>query len=296
MEKNGSGKKIIGGILFGCALLLCVAALVYVGTRRPEIIFPAISQEKTQVLFLGDSNIDFSFGGTKIPNMFEEKTGYVAYNAAIGGTCAANTSKYISNSNYYTLLSFFNLTKMMEAGDFSAMIRNRDTVNNSNSNLREKHTVLTHLDYSVMDYVVIHYGLNDYYCGTLIKGEDPYDENTYEGALRAGIEQVHKSCPDAVIILSSITYTRYETGDGNTASGYELDFGGGTIEAYRDGMKKISEEYPYTVFLDNLSGMGIGDENYSEEGYYHDAMHFDEKAREIYTEGLVDLIRSMEEE
>ena len=295
MEKK-SGRKIADGILFGCAALLCAAVLFFFGIRRPEIIFPAMNREKPQMLFLGDSNIDFSFGGTEIPTMFEEKTGYVVYNAAIGGTCAANTKPYITNTNYYTLLSFFNITKMIEAGDFSAITRNRDMINESNSDLFEKHTILSHLDYSVMDYVVIHYGLNDYYCGTPIEGGDPYDENTYEGALRTGIERVHKTCPEATIILSSITYTRYETGDGGTESGYSLDFGGGTIEKYRDGMKKIAEEYPYTVFLDNLSGMGIGDDNYSEEGYFHDAMHFDEKGREIYTEGLVDLIESLKEE
>ena len=296
MAKTDSGKKIIEGVLFGSAALICLLALVLIGCRRAKIIFPAIFQEKKQVLFLGDSNIDFSFGGTKIPNMFEEKTGYVAYNVAIGGTCAANTSPYIDYDNYYTLLSFFNITKMLETGDFTAVIRNRDKVNASNSNLFEKYTILNHLDYSVMDYVVIHYGLNDYYCGTTITGENPYDENTYEGALRAGIEKVHKACPNAKIILSSITYTRYETGDGGTVSGFERNFGGGTIDKYRDGMEKISKEYPYTVFLDNLSRMGIDDSNYSEEGYYHDAMHFDEKGREIYTEGLVKLISSIEEE
>ncbi len=292
--------KIVLWILFGIFFLLTAGIFYFIAGFRPKAIFPALEKEKTQILFLGDSNIDYSFGGMEIPEMLMQKTNVMAYNCAIGGTCAANSAEPYNRKNYYGMFSLYNLSKMIETGDFSVMTRNRDFIDSSSSDIKGKVLILEHLDYSAMDYVVLHYGMNDYFAGFPIgDGMEKYDERTYKGALRCGIERIHKMCPDATVILSSITYCRYQKVEneelvGETISGLSHDFGHGTIENYRTAMEEVSGEYPYAVFLDNLNGMGIDDENYITEGYFEDHMHFGEKSREIYTEGFLELLTKLE--
>ena len=299
-EKNKSGQSNItawvAGVLF---FLLALAIMTRFMLQKPEVIFPAMWQEKPQVLFLGDSNIDYSFGGTEIPEMLSERMDLVAFNCAIGGTCAANTSKAYKQSNYYGMCSLFNLSKMIETRDFSFMTGNREFLEESGSDIKDKALVLTHLDYPAMDYVILHYGMNDYFTGFLIENEDPRDESTYKGALRCCVERIHKQCPNARIVLSSITYCRYQEVDsngievGDSVSGFEHDCGGGTIDKYRDAMKEVSEEYEYTYFLDNLERMGIDDSNYDSPNLFQDFMHLGEEGRRIYTDGLEALLREM---
>ena len=300
-EKNHKGINQIlfwipAVLMFAGSLALCIC----VARIRPQIIFPAVEQEKKQILFLGDSNIDYSFGGTEIPEMVMQEYDSVCYNCAIGGTCAANSTKPYKRTNYYSMFSLFNLSKMIETGDFSVMTRNKEFVDSASSNIRDKVLILEHLDYSAMDYVVLHYGMNDYFTGFPIENEEPYDEHTYKGALRCGIERMHKASPDATIILSSITYCRYqEVSDegievGEPISGLSFNFGQGTIDAYRDAMRDVAKEYPYTYFLDNLEGMQLDDSNYTEEGLFQDHMHLGEKGRKIYTKGFLELLRQIE--
>ena len=298
-KKNPSDRVLfwIPAVLFFAGTL---ALFFGIFKYRPEIIFPAVEKEKTQLLFLGDSNIDYSFGGTEIPEMVMKEYDSVAYNCAIGGTCAANSRKPYKRTNYYSMFSLYNLSKMIETGDFSVMTRNREFLDSASSNIKDKVLILEHLDYSAMDYVVLHYGMNDYFTGFPLESDERFDEYTYKGALRCGIERMHKACPDAKIILSSITYCRYQEVSsegievGEPISGLSFDFGQGTIDAYRDAMKEVSEEYPYTFFLDNLEGMQLGDSNYAEEGLFQDHMHLGEKGRAIYTEGFLKLIREIE--
>ena len=95
-----------------------------------------------------------------------------------------------------------------------------------------KAEMISNIKLEELDYIVISYGLNDYTTGCTIYGEDPYDyenilnqmprgfrlehsrsaaknpydEETYSGALKASVERIQKACPNATIILSSITY------------------------------------------------------------------------------------------
>ena len=232
-EKNSSVQSNIAvwvaGVLF---FLLALGIMARFMLQKPAVIFPAMWQEKTQILFLGDSNIDYSFGGTEIPEMLSERMDLVTFNCAVGGTCAANTSKAYKRSNYYAMFSLFNLSKMIETRDFTTMTRSRTFLEESSSDIKDKALVLTHLDYSAMDFVILHYGMNDYFTGFPVENDNPRDERTYKGALRCGIERIHKQCPNAKIVLSSITYCRYqEVGSdgievGDSVSGYEYDCGG----------------------------------------------------------------------
>ena len=298
-EKKGKNRILIMVVTIVSAMLT-LGLFCFAVSAKPEVIFPAIEQEKTQILFLGDSNIDYSFGGTEIPEIIMQRIDVTAYNCAIGGTCAAKGTEPYERNNYYSMFSLFNLSRMIETGDFTVMKRNRRFMDSSSSDIKSKLLILEHLDYSAMDYVVLHYGMNDYFAGFPIRGEDPKDERTYQGALRCAIERIHKKCPQAQIILSSITYCRYRevSKDGVEAeesfSGLTHNNGIGIIEDYRDAMKEVAGEYEYTIFLDNLSGMKLDDSNYSEDGYFHDDIHLGEKGRELYAEGFLQMFSEID--
>lgn len=288
MGKTGLKSKIIAGVLFAVFFFLSIGLLLYFGTRKPEVIFPAMDKDKPQVLFLGDSNIDYGFEGTDVTVLLKEKTGMVTYNAGIGGTGAGALQQYSSNSDYMSVLNLVNLTRMMQTRDFSAALRNRQFLQESPSGIENKATILAHLDYQAMDYVVIHYGLNDYTVNEPIDDADGYNQNTYCGGLRYSVERIHKLCPNAKIVLSSITYC-WMAGDNKTRiSGYDDVLGENTIDVYRDGMKAVADEYEYVYFLDNLEVMGIDDKNC--DSYLRDNMHFNQKGRELYVEGLINLL------
>ncbi len=292
MEKTGLKSKIISGVLFAVFFFLSIGLLLYFGTRKPKVIFPAMDKDKPQVLFLGDSNIDYGFEGTDITVLLKEKTGMVTYNAGIGGTGAGEIKQYSANDDYLSVLNFPNLTRMMQTRDFSAALRNRQFLQESPSGIENKATILAHLDYQAMDYVIIHYGLNDYATGEAIDDGNKYNQSTYCGGLRYGIEQIHKLCPNAKIVLSSITYCWSNDADKNRISGFEWDYGGDTIDVYRDGMEKVADEYEYVYFLDNLEVMGIDDKN--SDDYLRDNMHFNQNGRELYVEGLINLLDEIE--
>lgn len=274
MKKTGLKSKIISGVLFALSFFLTIGLLLYFATREPEVIFPAMDKDKPQVLFLGDSNIDYGFEGTDVTVLLTEKTGMVTYNAAIGGTGAGAINEYATDTNFHSVLNLGNWTRMMQTKDFSAALRNRRFLEDNPSGLENKALILEHLDYTAMDYVVIHYGMNDYLVNEEVGDANGYVQNTYCGGLRYGVEQMHKLCPNAKIILSSITYS-------------ELS-GKYPPESYRDGMKSVAEKYSYVYFLDNLDGMGIDASNADE--YLSDEMHLNQDGRELYVEGLMNLL------
>ena len=153
---------MIRTVLFLLAFFAAGGLTFYFGSRKPEIYFPAMDKEKPQVLFLGDSNIDYGFEGTDIPVLLNEKTGMITYNGAVGGTCAGEPERIAKRTAYRSALNFNNLTRMMETGDFSGALRNRDFLEKNASGIENKALILGHLDYHAMDYVIVHYGLNDY--------------------------------------------------------------------------------------------------------------------------------------
>lgn len=297
MMKPVLKSKIASAVIYVIAFLVTIGALLIVATRKPKAVFPAMDKDKTQVLFLGDSNIDYGFEGEDIPVILSKKTGMVTYNAAFGGTCAGELNEFYRASNYRLVFNLGNLTRMMQTRDFSAALRNRAFVEQNMTGIENKTVILEHLDYEAMDYVILHYGLNDYAEGEEIEAEDPYLQTTYCGGLRYGIEQMHKLCPNAKIILSSITFCwNYEdwseNGEENRISGHDARYGDKNIDGYRDGMKKVAGEYDYVYFLDNLEGMGINEEN--ADDYIRDDMHFNQDGRELYVEGLTRLLSEIE--
>lgn len=277
----------IGVAVLSAILILCTA---FIGTQK---YYPVeVEQEKTQILFLGDSNIAYDFGGQDIPELVYDRMGVTTYNAAIGGTSAAkiNTMNYFDDRD--DMFCLYNLIKVMESGDYNAVA---DYYGGGTQHEKEavgKMQMLTDLRLDEIDYIVIAYGLNDYTTGRTIYAEDPYAEHTYTGALRLAIEKLQKMCPNATIILSSITYCVFTEGGEVVSDGYERTWGGGTIEEYRDAMEFVASEYDNVYFVDNLEYMNISKDNFKQ--YLRDGMHFNDVGRELFVDHLEETINGIE--
>lgn len=288
MLKEKKEKIIFIGVAVLSAILILCTALI--GTKK---FYPVeVESHKTQILFLGDSNIAYDFEGKDIPELVYDRLGVTTYNGAIGGTSAAkiNTENYFDDRG--DMFCLYNITKVMESGDHNAVADYYGTGSQREKEAVGKVMMLTDLRLEEVDYIVLSYGLNDYTTGRPIYAEDPYAEYTYAGALRAAVERLQKLCPNAKIILSSITYCAFMEGGEVVMDGYERNWGGGTIEEYRDAMKLVSSEYENVYFMDNLEYLGIGRDNY--EQYLRDEMHLNEAGREIYVDYLEETINGIE--
>lgn len=281
-------KECIVFSLIALIAAVSILATAQIGTKKyyPE------DDGKLQIVFLGDSNIAYDFDDKTIPHRVAERLECDVYNCAVGGTAAAkiNTSNFFDKS--FDLLCLYNVTKIMEAEDHQPLLDFFWEATLNEQQATGKMQMLTNMDYDEIDYIVVSYGLNDYTTGRPISGDDPYDERTYEGALRCSIERLQKLCPNATIIVSSITYCVFYENGKVVEDGYERNWGGGYINNYRDAAETVASEYNNVIFMDNLELLGIDRTNYEE--YIRDDLHLNVVGQEKYTDILVEIIEENE--
>ena len=291
---NSSKSKLnIRILIFVAVFILTIGVLVLFAVKKPKVLFPAMFQEKKQILFLGDSNIAYDFSEKDIPQMLSEKMDVVAYNAAVGGTCAHHKNEPYPMESFYTMLDLANITKMMETGDFTCVLRDKDMLDQG-GDIRDKMMVLQHLDYKAMDYVIIHYGINDYMAAAPLEGKHANDDTSYAGSLRSSVIRLHKLCPDATVIISSIPFCwGYDKTNDEYISGLEYDYGCGTIDRYFEASKEVASEFGYVYFLDNLTDC-VENTEVEESPYHQDRVHYSQEGRELYVERLSNLLRELD--
>ena len=284
-------KSIKEYIIFSLIAIIAagsVIATAQIGTKK---YYPG-DESKLQIVFLGDSNIAYDIEGKTIPHRVAERIECDVYNCAVGGTTATktNTLNYVDKS--FDLLCLYNITKVMDTEDHQPLMDffAETTVNEQLGT--GKMQMLVNIKYEEVDYIIISYGLNDYTMGCAISGEDQYDETTYEGALRCSVERLQRICPNATIIVSSITYCAFSENGKLAEDGYERNWGGGYINDYRDAAERVASEYENVIFMDNLELLGIDKTNCAE--YIHDEMHLNSAGQERYADCLVEIIKENE--
>lgn len=266
-------------------LVPMVALLLLATTQiKEKKYFPLETDHNVQLLFLGDSNMAYDFEGVSIPGLFDEIENYSIYNIAIGGSCAAKLNTAGNPERQEDLYGLYHLAKIARTGNSKSLNVVKD---GNNMDEIRKIECLSQIDMSKMDYIIISYGLNDYMAGVVTEGEDDFDETTYCGALRSGIRNL-QTVSDATIVLASVTYATYPQEDGTFLDGYTKDYGGGTIDVYRDAAQKVAGEFENVVFFDALSELGIDASNY--ENYMRDIIHFNQNGRDLYAEALMKVI------
>ena len=243
-------------ILLGIVLLILVLKKDY---RESDVL------EEKEIICLGDSIWGLIQDDTGIAAWVEDMTGATIVNYAVPGTTATDTK----GTSWEEELSNFSLIQIVE------MLDGGETTGIDAKVFREA------------EYLVIAYGLNDYFKGIKLSSDKDVDIHTYEGALTYAVEYFKEHYPDLQIVLIGQTYCQfYSYGiveeDSNTR-----DFGGGVGMDYVNAVKRVADEYGL-LFINPYNTLPINEWNGNL--YLEDATHLNEKGRMEYAKAVSECI------
>lgn len=237
-----------------------------------------------QIVFLGDSIFDTHRDGTGVPYLTAVQCEADVYNLAIGGTSATLESGEENDNAAWDSQSLVGVVKAMKGEittDSFAGTRTKEILDNKN------------IDWSVTDYFVVEYGMNDFFRGVPLDNSDNwFDVHTYAGALRYAASNLGEIAHDATIIFCGPNYAQFFRnnqfiGDGNT-----LNTGYGTLFDYKGICQYVANEYQ-THFLDAYLELGI--DGYTAKQYLEDGVHLTAEGRQLYADALAKMILKIEE-
>ena len=226
-------------------------------------------QDKKIVVF-GDSIWNAARGEDGISEYIQQETGATVYNCAIGGTTAA-------------LVSGENTMENWTSSSFNGMIYVARNLVPAEKVLGENTVVLDiikQVDFTEMDYVIVAYGLNDFFCDVSIFPKEYYEITNYVGALRNGITKLKENYPHLKIIVISPTYTQMFEGEKT----FEI---GNYVEAARGVAAEMEVE-----FLDMFHILGNNAE--SRLAHLEDGVHLSAEGRKVYSGAVIHLLETLE--
>lgn len=260
---------IVLAVFFSIAVLYTINYL-----HRRQIVQ---NQDQVQILVFGDSIWDLVRDETGIPKKTENyllNSAHI-YNCSIMGSAAAEISdeetRIRPGLTYMTDVLVDRRAFQTEL-DIPAI------------------QVFKEVDSEQLDYIVLAYGLNDYFSAVPISSEDSFDKQTYQGALSYSIQAIQVEHPEIEIIVISPTYCQVYSYGKVVADSYDQDYGGGTGEAYAMAAKEVADKMGVT-FVDMFHELKINRRNGLR--YLVDATHLTEKGREEYAKILGDAIISL---
>lgn len=228
--------------------------------------------EVTIVVF-GDSIWDICRDETGIAALLEERLKSArVVNCAIMGTSAAYRASLEGETPEET--ASWNQKSLM------GILDSEDPLS-----VISEYTEVTEIPLEQADYIVLAYGLNDYFCAVPRKSEDAFDPYTYEGALRCAAQRLGKAFPQARIMILSQTYCQgYSYGKVDSESDYK-DYGGGTGPDYVAAAEEAASEQG-CIFVNNYEDLGI--DLLNGPRYLSDATHLTALGRKEYAMNLAE--------
>lgn len=226
-------------------------------------------QDKKIVVF-GDSIWNAARGEDGISEYIQQATGATVYNCAIGGTTAAlvegensmeNWTSNCFNGMIYVARKLVPAEKVL--GDNTVVL-----------------DIIKQVDFAEMDYVIVSYGLNDFFCDVSIYPKEYYEITNYVGALRNGITKLKENYPHLKIIVVSPTYTQMFEGEKT----FEI---GNYVEAARGVAAEMEVE-----FLDMFHILGNNAESRME--HLGDGVHLSAEGRKVYSDAVIHFLENLE--
>lgn len=221
------------------------------------------------IVVFGDSIWNDGRGVDGISEHVQEKTGATIYNCAVGGSTAALVGETTEMQDWTS--SSFNGMVYVARDLVSAYQVIPD---------REATEIVRSVDFENMDYVVVAYGLNDFFSDVPVYPETYYDIKSYVGALRNGIHKLKKHYPHLQIIVVSPTYTKLFEGEKQ----YEI---GSYVEAARSVASEMDVH-----FLDMFHV--LGDDEESRTQHLGDGVHMSPEGRKVYADGVIRFLEKLE--
>ena len=210
---------------------------------------------KTVVCF-GDSLFGMYTGDTSAPAYVAQKTGATVHNVGFGG-CRMSEHPYPE----YNAFSMYALANAISSGDWSLQDTNAA---NGSANFPDQLAILKGIDFNDVDYVVIHYGTNDFTAGggvAIDNASNPKATNTLCGALRHSVETLLGAFPKLKIFVSLPAF-RYWTADNGTVTYSDTwkNVNGHTLPDFVKALADTAKEYKLPV-IDCYYGLGINKSN-----------------------------------
>jgi len=234
-------KKSISVLTVVELCIALIAFLVIFGSFMKKEKAADYSSEEPKVILFGDSMFAFWQDENSVASNLEEILGAKVLDASFGGSCLAyldRDGKLSLSSDAYSLAA---LTRAIKAGDFRYQI-NAEISGNGTEYFKNRVKLLESSDISGADVIVIENLINDYHSAVPAKAQyGKYDEYSYEGALRSVIKSFKEMYPTVRIVVAAPPVTWYLV-DGKYVSAFQRDFGGGTIDVYRDVQKSVADE------------------------------------------------------
>ena len=220
------------------------------------------------IVFLGDSIIGLETTTSSIPGMVKGLSGAKTYNCGECGILASRDAE-----------SQMNLNKMVSA-----------IVDKQFSDLESYTNFVENASLFVQEYentkklcFVINFGLNDYFMGHRVDDSaNPYNEETYAGALSTAIRRLQEEYPMAQIVVMTPTYIDiYEAGT------EQMSEAGGVLEEYVQAAIHVANEMG-AASKNNYVDLQISGENSSE--YLLDGCHLNADGRLLYAQQFIEFL------
>lgn len=263
-------------------LLAAGILLVFCMNRRPV--------RDVRIVCLGDSlfgNVAYS---PTIPAIMEEETGLKIINGAFGGTCMSCTNYEGRSTFFEDELNMCHLAQAIARKDFTVQ---KYGINGNTYKLDyfdESLEQLSLVDFTQVEILFIEHGTNDYNSGARLDDKsNPFNRETFGGALRYSLKLLQEAYPQLTIVLVTPAYCYFTDEQGNRIGDSDtLDFGGGILPDFIKLEKEIAEEYGLFV-IDQYYDSGIYAENI--EQYTLDGLHFNEEGRRLLAEPLIQYLK-----
>lgn len=208
--------------------------------KNNEYTYPDLTG--TTVVYLGDSIIANSVPENSIPALLEQFCNTKSVDVSLGGATGGLVRNESNDNTFYT---------QIEKVPFEELKESREQI-----------------------VFVINFGLNDFFGGSPVYGEDEY---SYSYGMKENIERIKDEIPTARIYIMSPTYVFGH-------NGIKPEGGVNELEDFRQAAREIAEELG-AVYVDNYSDVGIDESNYSD--FYVDDVHPNQQGRLIYARNLI---------
>lgn len=228
------------------------------------------------IVVLGDSVIGNVWSYPSVTEVMEERLETSVFNGGLGGTTMNNSNPSRRPSKVGANISMYELAQAICNGDWGgqkAAIAYADNYRETNTQVlnyfKERLENLSQIYFDSVEILIIEHGTNDYNKGTLLENaNDPYDSQTFGGALRSSLRLLQESYPQMRIILVTPAYC--ELGENGINKCYNKDYGGGVMDDYVNLEKQIAQEFNIEL-IDVYHESGIWED--TAELYLEDRLH-----------------------
>lgn len=271
-----TGNKVLNNIPAGVTITANPVCSVYTKPADEDeetgVYMPL--KDKTVVCF-GDSLFGMYRGADSAPAFIAESTGATVHNVGFGG-CRMS----VHPTSGFSAFSMWALAKAIAENDWTT----QDAQASSGSDyFPNQLALLKSIDFSTVDYVVIHYGTNDFGGGNAIQldnANDHDDYNTLCGALRYSIEKLLGKYPKLKIFVSLPVF-RFWTENGVTTYSDDYVNHGKKLTEFVEALRSTASEYNLPV-IDGYYGLGINKANAST--FLSDGTHHNGDGRQRFGE------------